>query len=167
MSSAVATRGAAGPQRRQKGFSLVEVLVSIVVMSFGLLGVSGLMMSGVNNATGMDLSSRAAQSAAEIMDAMRANRNNIANYVVPYSKDTGTLGTSVAETDLKQWLTSVRRLPGGDGKIALATGSATEYVITVRFVNCLGTLSQTETSNCKDTNSADTRKREIVFRMGS
>jgi type IV pilus assembly protein PilV len=150
----------------QRGFSLIEVLVSIVVMAFGLLGVSGMMLSGVNNATGMDLSSRAAQSAGEIMDAMRANRNNIASYVVSYSKDTASLTSSIADTDLKQWLTAVRRLPGGDAKIELATGSTSEYVVTVRFSNCLGTLSGAELANCKDSTNTDSRKREISFRLG-
>ncbi|MGV0034600.1 MAG: type IV pilus modification PilV family protein [Candidatus Azotimanducaceae bacterium WSBS_2022_MAG_OTU7] len=29
-------------RRRQKGFSLIEVLVSVVIMSVGILGVAGL-----------------------------------------------------------------------------------------------------------------------------
>lgn len=135
--------------RSEQGFSLIEVLISIVVMSFGLLGISGLMMSGVNNSTGSDLASRASQSASEIMDAMRANRGNAANYVTAAgTKSSDITGTTVADKDRKDWLVTLERLPGGTGEIDTVAGSTNTYVVTVSFANCIGTLSKDETDKC-------------------
>jgi type IV pilus assembly protein PilV len=147
----------------QRGFSMIEVLVALLVMTIGLLGVAGLMLSGVSNATGFDLSSRATQSANEIMDAMRSNPAQAASYVTAYGTNPTSLSAStVAGADRKQWLESVQRLPGGDGKIEAVAGSPGQYQISIRFSNCLGTLSATETANCT-TVSSNSDKRTISF----
>ena len=118
-------------------------------MTFGLLGISGLMMSGVNNSTGSDLASRASQSASEIMDAMRANRENAANYKTAIgTKSTDISGTTVADNDRKAWLEGLERLPGGNGEIDIVTGTTNTYTITVSFANCIGSLSTEETAKC-------------------
>ena len=148
--------------KKQTGFSLVEVLVSLLLMTIGLLGISGLMLSGVNNSTGFDLASRANQSANQIIDAMRANSANAAAYVTAYGTDPTTLtDTAPAENDRQRWLEMVRRLPGGDGRIT-AGAMAGEYVVTVRYSNCLGSLSNDQQNACTSA-SADSEKREISF----
>lgn len=144
---------------------MVEVLVSILLMTIGLLGVSGLMLSGVNNSTGFDLASRASQSANEIMDAMRANSVNAGSYVTAYGTNPASLtGTTTAETDRKQWLESIQRLPGGDGKIEIDAAFPGEYLVSIRFANCLGSLSSAELANCQ-TVASDGEKRTISFRF--
>ena len=147
--------------RSERGFSLIEVLISIVVMTFGLLGISGLMMSGVNNATGSDLASRASQSASEIMDAMRANRENAANYVTTMTtKSTDITGTTVADTDRVAWLKALERLPGGEAEIQPVSNTTNTYTVLIRFANCIGTLSQKEKDNC---NAGFGEKRDILY----
>lgn len=144
---------------------MVEVLVSLLLMTISLLGISGLMLSGVNNSTGFDLASRASQSGSEIMDAMRANSTNAAAYVTAYGTDAATLtGTAPADADRKQWLETVKRLPGGDGKIEADLASPGSYLVSIRFANCLGSLSTTELTNCKTT-SSNNEKRTISFRF--
>lgn len=151
-------------KKSQQGISLIEVLISIVVMTFGLLGISGLMMSGVNNSTGSDLASRANQSANEIMDAMRANRGNAASYVISYGTATSTLtGTTTADLDRKQWRDALERLPAGAGEIT-ATGANT-YTVEVRFANCLGSLNKTEMDNCIANNVSSRRKIKFTFQV--
>lgn len=135
----------------QGGFSMIEVLVSIVVMAFGLLGISGLIVNSVNNATQTELASRANQAANEIMDAMRANTvSSAANYLVNFGQNplTFTSPSATAQAEIRNWLQSVKQLPNGDGQITTATGSTTEYVISIRFNNCLGTLSGAEKTAC-------------------
>lgn len=145
----------------EQGFSLIEVLISIVVMTFGLLGISGLMMSGVNNSTGADLASRASQSASEIMDAMRANRENAANYKTNIgTKAADISGTTVADNDRKAWLAALELLPGGGGEIDIVSGTTNTYRVNVRFANCIGSLSKDEKKNCIDGSG---EKREIPF----
>lgn len=158
----------------QAGFSMIESLVSILLMTIGLLGVGALMMSGVNNATGFDLSSRASQAANEIMDAMRANATNAKDYITAYGTAPASLtGTTPAAADRNQWLTNVQRLPGGDGRItyadptsacAAANLSACDYIVSIRFANCLGTLSAAEQTACQAV-ASDNEKRIISFRF--
>ena len=153
---------------------MIETLVSILLMTIGLLGVGGLMMSGVNNATGFDLSSRASQAANEIMDAMRANATNANNYITAYGTAPSSLtGTTPAAADRNQWLTNVQRLPSGDGQItsadptaafASANSSACDYIVSIRFANCLGTLSAAELAACTAV-ASNNEKRTISFRF--
>lgn len=158
----------------QSGFSMIETLISLLLMTIGLLGVGALMMSGVNNAAGADLSSRASQAANEIMDAMRANAANAKDYITPYGTAPSSLtGTAPANADRAQWLTNVQRLPGGDGRIAYADAaaacataaqSACDYIVSIRFANCLGTLSADELAKCTAV-SSNNEKRTISFRF--
>ena len=151
--------------KSQAGFSMVEVLVSLLLMTIGLLGIGGLMLSGINNSTGFDLASRASQSANEIMDAMRANSSNAAAYVTAYGTNPSTLtGTTPANSDRKQWLETIQRLPGGDGKIEADTASIGQYLVSIRFTNCVGSLSSTEFAKCSSI-SSDGEKRTISFRF--
>lgn len=61
----------------QRGFSLIEVLVSLVVTSIGLLGLAGLQASGLRNNTTAYIRTIATQQAYDITDRMRANRAGI------------------------------------------------------------------------------------------
>jgi type IV pilus assembly protein PilV len=147
-------------QKSQQGITLIEVLIAILVMTFGLLGIGGLMMAGVNNSTDSDLASRANQSASEIMDAMRANRGKAANYEIDFATPAKTFPTTTAENDIKQWRAGLAILPGGLGQIEKIAGANT-YRVTVKFTNCIGTLSKVQLDNCK--NNATTSRREIFF----
>lgn len=135
-------------------------------MTFGLLGISGLMMAGVNNSTGSDLASRANQSAIQIMDAMRANRGNAASYVLTYSTETSTLtGTTPQNVDRKQWRENIERLPRGGSAIEAVAGSANTYKVLVRYANCIGAQIDTEKENCKNNNAASLREIEYTFQI--
>ena len=60
-------------KKKQNGFSMVEVLVSLVVIGIGLLGLSGLQIAalkGTNNAHSLNVASMIAM---ELSDRMRAN----------------------------------------------------------------------------------------------
>lgn len=143
-------------QQSQRGFSLLEVLISIVVMTFGLLGISGLMVKGISNSTGSDLASRASQSNAQIMDAMRANTLQLSNYATAYGTAASFYNapTTTAQSDLLQWKTAVERLPGGQGRIA-CDASTFVCTVSVQFRNCMGSLNETEMANCVAANNAD------------
>jgi type IV pilus assembly protein PilV len=155
-------------RQSQRGFSMIEVLISILVMSFGLLGIGGMMMTGVNNTTGSDLASRATQSASEIMDAMRANSNAARSNLylwATWGGDTSTLSSSAPQdADRLQWLNTIRTLPGGDGTITQDATVPNGYIITVRYTNCLGTLNATQQSNCVNA-TVNSDKRTLVFRL--
>jgi type IV pilus modification protein PilV len=83
-------------RQQQHGITMIEVLIAIIVMTFGLLGISGLMVKGINNSTGTDFTSRATQSAMDMMDAMRANRTAALAEPSPYITITSQRQTSQA-----------------------------------------------------------------------
>ena len=146
----------------QPGFSLIEVLVSLAIMAVGLLGIARLMVSAINHATATDVSSRAAQSAHGMTEAMRATTTaNVSSYGTSYG-DSPLTGTEPSASDRKFWLDSLRRLPAGDGKIEF-NGDFSEATVTVRFNNCLGTLSALEATRCNNSSDPDARQRSIAL----
>ena len=59
--------------RKQRGFSLIEVLVSLVIMSVGMLGVAGMQVISLQQNRSSMLRGEALQLGNDIMDRMRAN----------------------------------------------------------------------------------------------
>jgi type IV pilus assembly protein PilV len=63
------------PFNRQSGASLIEVLVAFLLLSFGLLGLSGLQINALKNNQSALQRSQATMLAYFMMDAMRANKD--------------------------------------------------------------------------------------------
>lgn len=111
-----------GPMpRNTAGFSLVEVLVALVLLSFGLLGLAGLQTRGVRDNHGAYLRTQATLCAKDMVDRMRANRPAAlaGDYDVEFGVTTAA-GTTVASQDLSQWQAALVQLPGpGQGRVAV------------------------------------------------
>jgi type IV pilus assembly protein PilV len=71
----IATTSQYPVQRRARGFTLIEVMVSLVILSIGLLGVAKLVMFSSRSNDSAYLRSQATALAYEILDDMRANRS--------------------------------------------------------------------------------------------
>ncbi|WP_374601101.1 type IV pilus modification protein PilV [Niveibacterium sp.] len=65
---------------RQSGVTLVEVLVSLLIVAIGMLGVAGLFVASTRGAADSAYRSAASQAAYEIIDRIRANRDGLASY---------------------------------------------------------------------------------------
>lgn len=61
-------------QARQRGFTLVEALISVLVMSIGLLGVAALQTRSLGSTNTASKRSQAVLLASDLADRMRANR---------------------------------------------------------------------------------------------
>jgi type IV pilus assembly protein PilV len=102
-----------------RGFSLLEVLVAIVVLSIGLLGMAALQSYSIKNNQSAAFRSQAMNLAYGIIDNMRANRTGVlhAEYYTTYSEATPS-GTTVAKQDLINWKAAISNvLPQGQGQI--------------------------------------------------
>lgn len=66
--------------RRQRGFSLIEVLISILVLGLGLLGLAMLQVTNLRLTQSANSRTVASNLAYEIMDDIRANRIYAINY---------------------------------------------------------------------------------------
>jgi type IV pilus assembly protein PilV len=60
--------------RRQPGFSLIEILITLVVLSVGLLGIAALHAEGLQSGRSAYLRTKAVGFASDLADRMRANR---------------------------------------------------------------------------------------------
>ncbi len=63
--------------RHSNGFTLVEVLVTIVVVSIGLLGLAGLQINGLRANMSSETRSKATLLASDIVERMRANLTGV------------------------------------------------------------------------------------------
>lgn len=64
-------------KKRQKGFTLIEAMIAIVVFSFGLLGVAGVMTVAVKSNHNGYMRSQATFLATSMADMMRANTASV------------------------------------------------------------------------------------------
>jgi type IV pilus assembly protein PilV len=66
-------KATANHHRNSSGFTLIEVLVTIVVVSIGLLGLAGLQINGLRANMSSEARSKATLLANDIVERMRAN----------------------------------------------------------------------------------------------
>jgi type IV pilus assembly protein PilV len=119
-----------GARTSMRGFTLLEVLVAMLVLSIGLLGLAGLMASSLKNSHSAYQRTQATWLAYDVLDRMRANRGVAlaGGYNLGLGATPG--GSGLAATDLGEWdaaLTST--LPAGDGSIAVAAGGAVTIIV--------------------------------------
>ena len=123
-------------RKNQRGTTLIETLVALVVLSVGLLGIAALQMTSLRNNRGAHLRSQAQVMAYDITDRMRANRTDaLADAYVIALAATPT-GAGLVLTDLQQWKnTLAATLPGGDGAIER---DGDMFRITIQWTDSLG-----------------------------
>jgi type IV pilus assembly protein PilV len=112
----------------QQGFTLVEVMVALVVLSIGLLGVAKLVTGAVRANDSGYMRGQATQLAYEMLDEIRANKSGAASYggAGAYTDCIAASCTpaKLAGLDTYNWQQRVAAtLPGGVGVIATAAGA--------------------------------------------
>ncbi len=165
---------------KQRGFSLIEVLVTVLILAFGLLGVAGLLVKGVSNAASSEAMSKASQLAGDLADRMRANPTIAISSGSEYLLNTGLANaeavrwtgakptdaeaaTSVALKDKQDWMKALEaQLPLGRGRVT-NVDSDRKVVIEVAWSNCMGTISDADQTSCTDNSGAAFKK--IMFEL--
>ena len=119
--------------RLHNGFTLLEVLIALLVLSIGLLGIGKMMMLSARANDSAYMRSQATALAYTILDAMRANRQAaMANgYDTAMGAFPGPVVCTVAapcnsgqqaQNDLSLWGNSLAaELPVGQGSVTTAT----------------------------------------------
>jgi len=161
---------AARPVRHERGASLVEVLVAIVVLSVALVGAAGVQMQSMKFGQVSQQRSTAVQQASGLIERMRANVAGAAagSYLfdVQYANvpqamiDMGTIPActascspqDLAKNHLHGWLTSLSQtMPGGRGNVTRVTAvDGAPYAVTVMWTEKEMSGAQ-RTLNCPPT----------------
>lgn len=115
--------------RKEHGFTLLEALISILVISFGLLGLAGALTLSMQNNASSALRSKAIALAYDMGDRMRANTGGFSNGDYnsltgtpsdPGCISTGCTPTQLAQYDFWAWRQDLAaQLPGGVGVVCV------------------------------------------------
>ena len=114
--------------RRSAGFSLVESLVALVVLSIGMLGIAALYVESLRSGRTALVRTQAVTLAGDIADRIRANRAAEEAYEDAVTRDDtdadcepgggGCTPADLAHHDKAVWLGEIEdALPGGTGTI--------------------------------------------------
>jgi type IV pilus assembly protein PilV len=129
------TTPTAGPSNRQFGFTLVEVLVALLVLSVGMLGIAALYLDSLRASRAALVRTQAVALAADMADRMRANRDVPGAYDCggDCAADEGSVDDDTAIDEINEWRLLVEnQLPGGVCSIEYTpAGANTPSVYTV------------------------------------
>ena len=132
---------------RQSGVSLMEVLVSVLVLSVGLLGVASMQGKSLRGTNGATTRTKAVAIAKDMVERIRSNNANAGAYD-EISVDSGAsaptepagcpgTGCVIATYDVYRFNLAVRELPESSASISLNTtaGVSGEVTVTVTWQN--------------------------------
>jgi type IV pilus assembly protein PilV len=116
---------------RSSGYTLVEVLVALIVLSIGMLGIAALYLESLRASRSALLRTEAVTLAADLADRIRSN-NSVPDVYVNAPNATATF-------DLAEWQANVATtLPGGAGVVRYSAspgpGVPPVYTITVNWI---------------------------------
>jgi len=117
----------AAVRRRESGFTMLEILITLLIMSIGLLGIAGLQAYTLKNTNSSNLRSIAVRQAYDLADRMRANQtildaggynNESGAEVASCYQAAGCQPAQMARMDVFLWNeNNARLLPGGKGYV--------------------------------------------------
>jgi type IV pilus assembly protein PilV len=155
-------------KRTESGFSLIEVLVALVVLSIGMLGMSKMLMVSMKSNSSAYSGTQAMSLANAMLERIRANRTvalagAASNYSLPALTSTTTFGVGpncltaacssavMASSDVAGWLAllaSTNGLPSGQGSINFGSlNSQTSVTIVVQWDDSVAQKALKETIN--------------------
>lgn len=125
--------------KAQSGVSMLELLVSLLIFSFGMLGLAGLEIRTLSMSQSSLYRSQATALADDILDRMRADRANAlaGNWNTALATAASSVtGSALYQTDLKDWKATVESLlPAGQASVAV---NANVVTITLQWDDSRG-----------------------------
>ena len=122
---------------RQSGFSMIEVLIALLVLAFGLLGLALMQTLNLRYTKSAQQRTQAVNLGSELLDTMRANRSQVAAYAmgqadfdsVDASAGCPTSQVASVANNIQRWRCEVREALGpGAYAIVNVTGAPTVVV---------------------------------------
>lgn len=152
----------------QRGSSLLEVLIAVLIMSFGMLALGNLTVASLQYGKLSQFQTISVQLAADLTDRMRANivgfGSSAYNKTTVYTSSNAVIATpspacnsgapctaaQLAALDLVQWRNDLRsRLPGGDAYVVRSTTNSSAVDVWIMWTESsqdvgLSTLNNTD-----------------------
>lgn len=104
----------------EEGFTLIEVLISSIILAIALMAIAAAEVTAVGTNRRSNDISQATALADEILERMRRNQTNLTSYNGLNTSST-SFGSGIVLTDFNQWKT--RMIAGGTGQVTVASGS--------------------------------------------
>ena len=115
---------------REQGSSLIEVLITVLIIAIGLLGFAALQTQALRVNYESLQRSLASSMAEDIFDRIRSNVDDADNYVRDFNDDLPTVAkqcdavtcipSEMASWDLRRWMERLQaRIPNSDAQITL------------------------------------------------
>ncbi len=131
-------------RKKQQGFTLLEVLVTVFVLAIGLLGLASLQAVGQRNNNVAYLRTQAILQAYDMSERMRANQVGIDNddydnitTTIPADPgciNAGCTPAQIAQYDAFTWnTTNANTLPSGEGTVTFNPLPANSFSIVVNW----------------------------------
>ena len=117
------------------GFMLLECLMAILIVSFGVIGVMNLQANAIVETRDAGMRSKAGLLADEMVGILWADRANLPSYAMndaAASVACGTGSNASSKPAVQQWLEKVKTLPLA-GSYAQSISVAGNNVVTVRL----------------------------------
>lgn len=95
-------------RRTQRGATMIEVLVTVVIVSVGLLGIASVQLIALRNSQGALQSSMATMYTYSMLDSLRANAEVARSGGYDGEYCSVPTGDTLAATDLHSWMASMR-----------------------------------------------------------
>lgn len=108
----------------QQGFSMIEVLVAILIVSVGLIGMALLQSMALKYSQSSNYRTQAVNLSSNLLEQVRANRAEASSYVGSFSALSGTCastGSSVTSaTFMNEWRCQMHKQLGSGAKAVVS-----------------------------------------------
>jgi type IV pilus assembly protein PilV len=122
-----------GAARRAAGLGLIEVLVAVAILAFGLLGLAAMQATTLRNNQSASERSEAAIATYAILERMRANYQVAANggYDLAAMTCNPPTGTDLVTRDQRDWILAIHEGlgPSGCGQIIGCGGDTCKIIV--------------------------------------
>lgn len=115
---------------KQGGFSLIETLVTLVILAFGLLGLAGLHTVSIKNNQASQMRAQATMYGYDIIDRMRSNCGvaHAGSYNISLTASTPS-GSDMVSGDIAAWRNGLATLLSGTGSIAVDSANRQATIV--------------------------------------
>ncbi len=139
-SSPRCSRHRPAPRRRDAGFTLLEILVTMLVLAIGLLGIAAMQLRGLQYSHDAYLRSQISILAYDMADRMRLNRAAAATYASTYTVPTTapggcTVGTVGVAMDLVCWYGQVFAAMPPGSTANITAGASGEFTVALGWTD--------------------------------